>query len=165
MKRCRAPVACLASLLLATLFAPAARTLAADDTDLPALLKSQPVKADPKDGDVRKLMVERYNAAVQEVRDRYRRVQGGTDTPHQSCEALKRLAQAGLELNERAAGRATLLEACVEVAKGLEKMVEERVNAGVKTFTPADLSEATYFRADLEIQWLRAKEKLKGEKK
>jgi hypothetical protein len=158
-------VACLVSLLLATLAPHASPQALAGDNDQPALLKAQPVKADSEDDAVRKLIVERYNAAVEELQLRYPRLQAGSDPAHQCCEALKRVAQAGLELNERNAGRATLLEECVEMAKRLEELTRQRIDAGIRGYTPADLAEAKYVRADFEIQWLRAKEKLKGEKK
>jgi hypothetical protein len=148
------------ALLLLTTFT--SRTMG---DDLPTILNSKPVKANPEDSAVRKLQIERYNAVIEELRGRYLRVQGGQEPADRSFNALKRLASAGLELNDRPAGRAALLEECLEVAKALETIVQNHVSAGHKNFVAADAAQVKSYRADFEIQWLRAKEKLKGEKK
>jgi hypothetical protein len=133
--------------------------------ELPALLKEQPVQADPRDDDLRKLLKERYNEAVAEVAVRYQRLLGGVETPDSVFAGAQRLVRAGLELKEKPADQVALREKYVALAKAVEKSVEERVQAGTKSYGPADLHQAKYERADAEIQLLRAKERAKAERK
>ena len=72
---------------------------------------------------------------------------------------------AGLELNDKVADQVTFLEKYVGFSKEVEKVVKEWVDAGVQTGSMADLHQAKYARADAEIRLLRARAKLKEEKR
>jgi hypothetical protein len=136
------------------------------EPDLPALAKLAPAKEDPKDDTLRKLLKERYNAALGELRGRYEGAVRGHGVSFDTMFApAKRVVDAALALSADAAEQVALLEKYVAFAKDAEKFVQECLDAGVRTYTRADLHEATYFRADAEIQLLRAKEKGKAGKK
>jgi hypothetical protein len=135
------------------------------EQELPALLKPEPVKADPKDDDLRKLLKERYNEAVTEMNERTRQMRSGANTFDSCFVAAQRLVPAGLELNEKPADQVALLEKYVSLAKEYEKLLKDRLEAGIRPFTPAELHQVKYARADTEIQLLRAKERAKADKK
>jgi hypothetical protein len=156
----------MGSVLLLVALAPRAASAPPEGNDLEAVLKTfTPAKEDPKDSALRKLLKERYNAAVLEVNVRLQRVAGGQETPAEAVSAGRRVVTAGLELYDKPADQLALLEKDVALTKYLEKATKECVEAGIKTFTAADLHEATYARADSEIRLLRFKEKMKGDKK
>jgi len=155
------------ALLLGAL-APRAEAQKPDDPwpEVEAMLKKfEPAKSVPKDDALRKLLKERYNAALNEVSFRLQRVQAGTETPDELIPAARRLVESGLELNDKPADQLALLEKDVVLTKYLEKITRARLDAGVKQFTPADVFAVTYMRADAEIRLLRFKEKMKGDKK
>jgi hypothetical protein len=152
------------ALLLAAL-APRALTQEPENADaklVGQLKQFAPAKEDPKDNELRKLLKERYNAAVDEVSVRLQRVEGGAETPDELIPAARRVIESGLELSDKPTDQLVLLEKDVALTKLVEKLTKERVDAGVKNFTPADLSKAKYARADAEIRLLRFKEKLKA---
>src|SRR5262245_35163951 len=62
---------------------------------LPDLLKAKPLKVDPKDDDLRKLLKERYNAVVDEIKSLYEMFLAGRGTVEQFADAGKRLVQSG----------------------------------------------------------------------
>jgi hypothetical protein len=155
------------TLLLAACAAALAPTQnpGAPDGERPGLLKAEPVKADPKDDDLRKLLKERYNEAVAEVSVRYQRVFSGADTPDVVVDGAERIVKAGLELNDKPADQAALLANYVEFMKAMEKLVGDRVASGVRRYGPADVHQMKYLRVDAEIQLLRARERAKADKK
>jgi hypothetical protein len=136
------------------------------EAELEAVLKTfTPAKEDPKDDALRKLLKERYNAAVDELTVRLQRLSGGQETPDDCISVARRIVASGLELSDKPANQLALLEKDVLLTKLVEKLTKERVEAGIKRFTPADLNKAKYARADAEIRLLRFKEKMKGDKK
>jgi len=154
--------------LLLAAFAPRAQAQqpGSEDSELDALVKNfAPAKDDPKDGALRKLLKERYNAAINEMIVRLQRVAGGPDTPDAVISAGRRIVESGMELYDKPADQLALLEKDVALTKLVEKLTKERVDAGIKAFTQADLYKAKYARADAEIRLLRFKEKIKGDKK
>jgi hypothetical protein len=156
----------LALLLVAYCATPApTRAPGGQEPELPALLKAEPVKVDPKDDELRKLLKERYNEALAEIDERSRRVLGILETPDTLLGAAERFVRAGLELSGKPADQVALLEKYVEFAKAVEQAVDVRIKAGVRNFTKGDLHQAKYARADAEVQLLRAKEKAKADKK
>jgi hypothetical protein len=141
-----------------------AQKLDLPERELPALLKMSPVKADPKDDALRKLLKERYNEAIGELQENYERVRAGALASDVLDESARRALHAGLELNENSADQLALLEKYVAFTKEVEMLMEVRLKTGLRA-TSADVHRAKYFRADAEIQLLRAKEKAKGGKK
>ena len=130
-----------------------------EENKAPALLTEKPVAADGADP-LRKLLVERYNAALAEVQKRYQAafgVQNGITDVELLGRAADRLLKAGLELAGTPAERVTRHERHVELARHLEKLAEAANRAGVSK-SPADAEVARYYRADAEIGLLRAKQ-------
>ena len=107
----------------------------------------------------------RYNEALAEASERRWDTLGGRGRVTDLLAAGQRLMTAGLELNDKVADQVTFLEKYVGFSKEVEKVVKEWVDAGVQTGSMADLHQAKYARADAEIRLLRARAKLKEEKR
>jgi hypothetical protein len=125
-------------------------------TKLPSLLTAKPVKEDPKDDELRKLLKARYNDAVGEMKvlsKMYREGRAGTDALLN--EAGQRLVRAGLELYDKPAERVALLTQYVELTMLVEKVVQGRYDTGQPV--ARELHRARYQRLDAEIRLLRAK--------
>jgi hypothetical protein len=135
---------------------------AAGDEKLPAILSAKPLKPEPGDDELHKLLQERYNAAVAEMQDRYREFQAGRGTVEVFGETAQRLVRAGLELSDKPADRIALLTDYVALTKEIEKINQARYDAG--RIPHADLEQARYQRLDAEIQLLHAKRKAKPSK-
>lgn len=137
---------------------------ALDEGKLP--VKFERYKPDPKDDELKKLLKERFNAALDEVEARYRMlVSGMVITLDVLPDAQRRLVIAGLELREEPADKIELLKNNVEVARAIEKLIQGR--AELRRARTTELYRATHFRLDAEIELLRAKqatEKAKGKK-
>jgi hypothetical protein len=131
---------------------------------LPALLTAKPVQPDPKDDDLRKLLVARYNESVAEMKVRYTEFQAGKTTIDSMLGASQRLLKSGLELSGNPQDRIKLLEQFLEMAKVVERIDQALVEAG--RLSAAELHEARHLRIDTEIQLLRARrEASKGKDK
>jgi hypothetical protein len=92
-------------------------------------------------------------------RVRVERVRAGTDSAEMTSADSRRLLDAELALaGENKAVRLAALERNLARAAEIEALVQERVELGVKTFTPADVWEARYDRilAELSIAEARA---------
>jgi hypothetical protein len=120
----------------------------------------QPLRIDPKDDAVRKLLKERYNEALAEARARHALILAGKTLVDETFDAFQRFVNAGLEVADTPAARVALLKQYVELAKEVERIVSERVQAG--QVQRADLHRARYIRLDAELQLLRAQAKAKG---
>jgi hypothetical protein len=137
---------------------------------LPALLSSQPLKEDPKDDPMRKLLKARYNAAVAEAIDYFEQEDLAKD--HAVCRLYsqdqlyamwQRVVKSGLEVCETPAQKVALLAQYLEVAREAEKELETNYSAGRCSI--GDVQRARYERLDAEIQLLRARrdvERAKG---
>ena len=133
------------------------------ETKLPALLTAKPLKEDPKDDELQKLLKARYNEAVGEVKEIYESWIKGKVIIGSFAGAGQRLVQAGLELYDKPADRVELLTQFVELTKEAEKSAQALHDIG--KLASADLHRARYQRLDAEIQLLRAKreaDKAKG---
>jgi hypothetical protein len=132
------------------------------DPKLPALLTAKPLKEDPKDDELRKLLKARYNAAVDEVATLYKMYLAGRGNIDGFIDAGQRLVKAGLELHDKPADKIALLTQFVELAREAEKIAEARMGF---SGTAAEFYRVRYQRLDAEIQLLRAKreaDKAKG---
>jgi hypothetical protein len=118
-------------------------------------LSYKPLKADPKDDELRKLQIARYNEAVEEVKGLGELVLRGVRTPDVLLDAAKHVAQSGLDVYDDHNDRIRLLTDYVELTKENEKVFEAHQNAG--RVAQSDLHMARYFRIDAEIQLLKAK--------
>ncbi len=142
--------------------APAARP---DQTDAkaPAFLEAKPLKEDPKDDELRKLLKARYNEALAAAQGYRTLYQSARVSFHDLGEAQQRLMQAGLELCETPADKIALYTRLVELDKNVEEVAKARMDAA--RGTEAELHRARYQRLDAEVQLFRAKreaDKAKG---
>ncbi len=125
---------------------------------LPALLAAKPLKEDPKDDELRKLLKARYNEALGEAKDFYESEKlppARLINLNDRYGRWQRLVQAGLELCDKPAEKVALLTQYVELTKELEKKEQARFDAGREA--AYELRRARYERLDAEIQLLRAK--------
>jgi len=123
----------------------------------PKILTAKPLKPGPKDDELRRLLIERYNSAVTEMQGRHQEVLAGKGTLEVFAVVGKRLVESGLELNEKPADRVTLLEQYLELMREIEKINVSLFEAG--RISKADLALARYLRIDAEIKLLRAHRK------
>jgi RNA polymerase sigma factor (sigma-70 family) len=126
-----------------------------------ALVKRKPLAADPKDDELRKLLKERFNAALGEVQAAHERVLAGQIGAEGLFDATSRLKHAGLEVFDEPKKQIALLEQFVELAKEVERIIDLREQAGRATVE--EVQRVRYFRIDAEIALLRLKTK-PGEK-
>jgi hypothetical protein len=122
---------------------------------LPALLTAKPIKEEPKDDELRKLLKGRYNEAVAEMQGRYKEFLVGRGTFDAMFEVAQRIVTSGLELSDKPAERVTLLTQYVELAIEVEKITQARYDAS--RIPDTDVHRAHYERLNAEIQLLRAK--------
>jgi hypothetical protein len=140
---------------LALLTATTAGRAARDEDKLPAVLENKPLEPAKGDDEERKLLKERYNAALAELRARYQRFEAGNDTLDALFDAARRVLDSELELCGKAAERVAVREKYLELAREVEKIQQARVDAG--RAGAQDLEQARYLRIDAQLQLLRAK--------
>ncbi len=127
------------------------------DVKFPALLSAEPLRANPGDDEMRKLLKERYNAALGEARHSYE-LQGvlcGGDNQDYRYGSWKRVLQAGLEACDGPAEKVALLRDYLQLAKEAEQKEEERYMVGRCTI--GHVHRARYERLDAELRLLLAK--------
>jgi hypothetical protein len=125
-------------------------------TKVPALLTGQPLKEEPKDDELRKLLKARYNEALADKETLSEVSKAGRADYDLVVEARQRLLQAGLELCDKPTDKVALLTQFVEQTKAAEEFIEARKQAGRNTGSPT-IHRLRYQRLDAEIQLLRAK--------
>ena len=91
------------------------------ETKGPALLSRQPLKEDPKDDELRKLLKARYNEALAEAKGLYKMYLAARASPESFADAGQRLMRAGLELCDKPGEKVALLTQFVELTKFGEK--------------------------------------------
>ena len=137
---------------------PPKKPPARPEEKVPTLLTAKPLKVDPKDDELRKLLKARYNEALAEAKGYYEFEKLPVDRIINFDDLYgrwQRLVQAGLELCDKPAEKVTLLTQYVELTKDLEKAEQKRFDAGrVPEYA---LHRARYQRLDAEVQLLRAK--------
>lgn len=112
--------------------------------------------ADANDDAMTALMKEKVRAALMDVEPKRIRVAQGRDPLVILLSAETRLIDALLEYHSEPAKQIELLQYKVQNARQIEAEQKMRVEAGVSL--PDDLATATYFRADAELQLLRAQQ-------
>jgi outer membrane protein TolC len=131
----------------------------AQEDKLPAVLDAKPMEAAKGDDELHKLLTERYNAALDEARVRYRRYLGGNDSLNDLEHAARRLLDARLAFCTKEAERVPVYEQHLELARQVERLQKARHDAG--QVSVADWDQARFRRLDLEIRLLRAKKAAK----
>lgn len=126
---------------------------------LPAILTAKPLKPEPGDDELRKLLKDRYNAAATELHERYADWLVGRLMNNTLTDCAQRLLTAGLELSDKSADQVALLTDFVALAKEAEKLTQAHFDSGRRG--RGDLEQIRYFRMDAEIRLLRAKAKQK----
>jgi hypothetical protein len=126
-----------------------------DVMKLPAILTPKLRQAAPGDDELRRLLIDRYNAVVAELRLLARSYQQGQIDISRMIPAAQRLTDSERELCTRPADEVTVLEKYVELLRFNEKRVQAL--ALVDQASPIDLEQTRYSRLDAEIQLLRAK--------
>lgn len=149
----------LALMLVSVVLAQAPKSEPAQaEADVRAVLSGEPLKEDPKDDELRKLLKARYNEVLSE--------EGGFAAMHRrdwaSAESLaetrQRRLQAGLDLCDRPADKIALLNQFVEQTKDQEKLAQAMKEAA--RGTQMTIHRFRYQRFDAEIQRLRAQREI-----
>ena len=126
----------------------------------PKLLTAKPLGVVGEKDELRRLMRQRYNAALEEVQGRYRQMRGGTARPDETFDAFRRLLASGVAATDTGRGLVEFLEEYVELTRDAEKTAQAFTRAGNMHQTVA--SQARYMVLDAEIQLLRARRRLAG---
>jgi len=125
----------------------------------PAVLKAEPLKIEPGDDELAKLLRQRYNAAVAELQARNKALESGNGTVEDSFGVARKVLRSELALSDKPADRIAVREKHLELEQAAEKIATIRFHAG--KITDADLAAARYLRLDAEVQLLKAKRKAK----
>jgi hypothetical protein len=131
----------------------------------PALFKAIPVAK--KDDELRKLQIERFEAAQVQVTARYLQYAVGSAVPGAGgrspliflLEAYRQLLDSRLDLVEKPEEEIAVLEDFLKIAKESEKTTKGLLDSGKTDL--AEFARIRYARADAEIQLLKAKRRLK----
>jgi outer membrane protein TolC len=126
---------------------------------MPAVLSAKPLKAEAGDDELRKLLKERYNAALEEMQARYAEFQAGRITLDMLHEAAQRVLDSQVALTDKPAEHVRIYEQQLELARDVERATQLHYDAGRKTI--AELARARYVRLDVEIKLVVAKRKAK----
>jgi hypothetical protein len=141
----RATLVCLLAGLLPT-------TTLGQNRKVPPILSLEARQPAPDDGKLRRLLIERRNAAVAEMRI-LAKDYGEPAAPEENglTDAVYRVVVSELDLVDGQAEQVAILEGYVEFLRGVERLVEQKVRA--QTSTRLALERARYQRLDAEI-WL-----------
>ena len=112
-----------------------------------------------QDDDERRLLKERYNAALDERESLSARVAVGQLTPAdpQLHDCMGRVVAAGMELHRRAGERIKLLEEMVRIAKAAEEATETAASVG--RASSLERHRSRYYRIDAELLLLRERKR------
>jgi hypothetical protein len=122
----------------------------------PAFVASRRLEITGADDTATKLRKERFNAGQQELRDRYVYWLQGEESLPQVYDAARRVAEARIVAGGPQSDRAAILREKVAFAKVVEKQAEQLQRKFNKTRQAADVPTATYYRASVELELLRA---------
>jgi hypothetical protein len=150
--------------LLAALFAPAQQPAARDDVppDVSKLLDVKPFAVGDADGPLLKLQKERFNARLEAARLQAQAVRVGALNTQQLNDLLAVLASNAVDVEQQPEAKVKWMELRVTVLKIQEAMALKRVEAGAENASASLLARAA--RIDAEIDLLKLKESLKGDK-
>jgi hypothetical protein len=121
-------------------------------------------KIEPKDGDdeIRKLSIKRYNVALDELTVRCEEFRKNIVILDKVFQAARDLLDAEMSLQEKPEGRVAVLEKTIEVLKWYEAKQERGLQDGVGL--KADLLRTQYVRLSLEIDLVKARREVAGDK-
>lgn len=135
-------------------FAPAQPSAELIDKLL-ALSKQKKLDARGEKDELRKLLIERHNVALDELKEACEEFQRNLATNAIVYEAARHFLQTELEVQARPEGRVKVLEKALEIVRWYENRQERGVKANQVPRT--DLLRTRYQRLTLEIDLLKAK--------
>ena len=133
---------------------------ARDEPPQPRIMTFTTVDIVETDGELTRLLKQRYNAAGEELRARVALYRGGRTPLDDLAESLTRFTKAGFELAETPQKQVHALELALNTAQWIEKVVQVRFDQGNEGLQ--NQKHAKVVRYDLEIQLHRARETLKA---
>jgi hypothetical protein len=157
--------------LLSALLASAGSAAAGDPADeknwldertWPAFASARELKVTDTDDETARLLKERYNAGQQELRSRYIYWLQGEESLPQVYEAARRVTAARLEAGGAGSDKVAVLKEKVAFARVVEKQAEALRKKFNRAAQVSDEQSAKYFRADAELELLRAEKAAKG---
>jgi hypothetical protein len=130
------------------------------DARLAALLKLEPLKPEPGDDELQRLLKERYNAVLSAFQGYQLQYELRSADVASVCTATHDLFEAELALVSNSGDKTRILERYVEVSKNTWKAVDTKVKAGLGGGTSADegLAHAATLEAEIKLLRFRAAE-------
>jgi hypothetical protein len=126
----------------------------------PRIMTFTTVDVAENDGELTRLLKQRYNASGEDLRARVALYGGGRIPLDEVAESLARFTTAGVELAQSPQKQVHALEYSLDTAKFIEKVVQVRFDQGNEALQIQ--KHAKVVRFDLEIQLHRAREALKA---
>jgi hypothetical protein len=125
----------------------------------PPIIHSKPLAIAPGEDPLQKLLKERYNEALMEVKLRYPTYLNSNKTNMDTIlGAVHSLKQAGLDVFDRPADRIAFCEQLAQLAKYIQALVHAKLTAQEMADHP-DRHAANQLVLEMEIQLLKAKKK------
>ncbi len=116
------------------------------------------VEAKAGDSELRKLLIERYHVALEEVQDRCDDFKKGLNTLDTVVQSCRNLLTAELEMRTDPREKILALERVIDIVRWYEGELERGLKAGVGL--RADMLHARQSRLSFEIQVLRLKQEM-----
>ena len=117
----------------------------------------RPIKSNPQDDPLRKLLVQRYNEGVEEMKLTVLSLKSGQATEAELFDVLRRLLQASVDFETKE--RVALLRPILKHAKYLEKTEEKLLKSGLAR--KETVLKFRSLRLEVEIHLLKAEMKSK----
>jgi hypothetical protein len=130
--------------------------------DLSKLLDIKPFPVGDSDAPLLKLQKERFNARLEAARLQLQAVRAGALNTQQFNDLLTMLATNAVEVERKPEDKVRWLQMRVDVLKSQEAIARKRTEAGVENASATLLAKAA--RIDAEIDLLKLKESMKGDK-
>jgi hypothetical protein len=129
---------------------------------LAALLQFERLQPGPGDDEPRKLLKERYNAALNAVKLYEYQYEVGTTRMNALCAATRSFVEARLALVDKPAEKIDVAEWYVAFSSQMWKVTSDQLRAGgAAGYSPIDEAEARAARFEAEIQLMRLRADLK----
>src|SRR5262245_1191730 len=125
----------------------------------PQLFTFTTLEVPESDGQLQRLLKQRYNAAGEELEALTALYRGGRVNLDNVCASIERFTKASLELSENPVERVAKLDRALIVARNIEEIVNEKFSFDVEPVQA--VKHDRYVRLDLEIQLLRVREAAK----
>jgi hypothetical protein len=126
----------------------------------PKILSAKPLETDGERDEMRRLVRQRYNAALAEVRGRYQQLDQSSTRMDELFDAFRRLLASGVAATDTGRELVDFLEQYVELTLDMQRRTQAHVRAGQSNNVAA--AQARYMVLDAEIQLLRARRRLAG---